>query len=168
MSNFQAHALFVPVMYSLATQTDKPVRQLFARMKDEYYTVNIDSVSFKDIIKLKRNEYEIIPEKRKVGNNWQLIFPKEITETGIYNIELDNKVKGSLAINLDKEESQLDTHSVTELEELFSGYNVNFIDTFDSKTTISSPFDSGIALWKYALMICLLFLLFETLLIRFL
>ena len=168
MSNFQTHALFVPVMYGLATQTVRPVRQLFARMQDDYYDINIDSIGFKDVIKLKRGELEIIPEKRKIGNNWRLVFPKEITETGIYKIEIDNKTKGSLAINLDKNESQLNAYSLNELEELFAGYKANFIDTFESKTDISSPFDGGIALWKYALIICLLFLLFETLLIRFL
>ena len=168
MSNFQSHALFVPVMYGLATRAERPLRQLFARMQDEFYDVNIDSIGFKDVIKLTRDEFEIIPEKRKLGNNWRLVFPKAITESGIYKIEVGNKTKGSLAINLDKKESLLQVHSTKELEKLFSEYNVNFIDTFESKTNISSPFNSGIALWKYALIICLVFLLFETLLIRFL
>lgn len=168
MSNFQLHALFVPVMYVLASQSLSPTTQLFSRVGDDYYDINNDSIDFKDLIKLSKDNIDIISGKTKVGNRWRLTFPKEITTTGNYKILIDDSVKGYLAINLDKEESQLAPTTNTELENLFSAHKINFLESYNSKSTILSSFDSGFALWKYALTICLLFLLLETLLIRFL
>jgi aerotolerance regulator-like protein len=168
LSNFQSHALFVPVMYGLASQSVSPVSQPFTRLGSDYVDVKIDSIDHKDLIKLRQQDLEIIPGKTKVGNNWRLTFPKEIVSTGIYNIELDNRIKGFVGLNLNKKESQLEALNKNDLTNLFLGYKLNFLDTSNSNSTILSSFDGGMALWKYALSICLLFLLIETLLIRFL
>ena len=110
---------------------------------------------------------EIVPGKTKVGNKWRLTFPKEIITTGTYRIELADTIKGYLAINLNKEESQLVPLNNAEITNSFARYKINFLETYNSNSTILSSFDKGIVLWKYALIICLLFLLCETLLIRF-
>ncbi len=168
LSSFQTHALFVPIMYSLAAQSAAPTSQLFARMNDDFYDLRIDSLDFRDIVKLKSNGIEIVPEKIKVGNYWRFSFPKDITHTGVYKVDVGDENKGHLAINLDRKESDLSTFNETELRELFQGSHINFLDAFSTNNKISTSFDSGTALWRYALIICLLFLLSETLLIRFL
>lgn len=168
ISSFQSHALFVPVMYGLASQSISPTNQLFSRIDSDFYDIVIDSIKFNDLIKLTKENIEIIPNKVKLGNKWRLSYPKEIITSGIYKVELENIQKGFLAVNLNKEESQLMPLDILEIEKLFSGNRVNILETYISNSTILSSFDSGIALWKYALTICLLFLLIETLLIRFL
>lgn len=168
ISNFQSHALFVPVMYQLASQSSSPTSKLFSRVRDEYYGIELDSVDFNDLIKLSKDEMQIIPSKIRMGNKWRLMLPQEIVETGNYTIEIDDEIKGHLSINLNREESLLKQLDTSELENLFSGYKAHILDTYYSNLNILTSFDTGIALWKYALTICLVFLLIETLLIRFL
>ncbi len=168
MSNFQSHALFVPVMYRLASQSVTPTSTLFSRVENNYFDLRMDSISFKDLIKLSKDELEIVPSKTKIGNKWRINFPKEIITTGIYKVENNKLIKGYLAINLAKKESQLAALNKSEITNLFLGYTINFLEAFNPNSTILNSFDTGIALWKYALTICLLFLLLETLFIRFL
>ncbi len=167
-SNFQTHALFVPVMYGLATMSVAPMGQIFNRIEDEFYEVALDSVELKDILKLKNEAIEIIPIKQKIGSKWRLNFPKSNIATGILNIMVGETQKGGLALNLSRNESILAPLSKEGLSNLFTDANVNYLENFDSNKNKLIPFDEGIALWQFALTICLLFLLMETLLIRFL
>ncbi len=168
MSSFQTHALFVPVMYKLAANFRSPSPQLFYRINNDAFFVELDSVALKDIIKLVKDDMEIIPSKVKVGNKWKLSVPNEILTVGNYQLMVGQKIIGWLAINSIKAESDLKSFNKAEIEKLFEPNTVHFIDSFSANPTNLISFDGGITLWKYALIICLLFLLSETLLIRFL
>lgn len=168
LSSFQSHALFVPIMYSLASQSTTPANNLFYRIDEESYDIKDDSIELRDLIKLQKEAIEIVPDKRKDGNNWRLSFLSEIKSTGVYEIKVDNELKGYLPLNLTNKESLLTPMNTEDIRALFNDYNYNFLETYNPNRNILSSFDSGIALWKYALTICLLFLLTETLLIRFL
>ncbi len=167
-SGFQSHALFVPVMYGLASKSVAPVGKNFNRLDEEYYEVLLDSVELKDLIRLKKGAIEFIPNKVKSGANWRISFPKNNIRAGIYNIILDTKTKGYLALNLTKKESVLTLLTKKEIGQLFSEKKVHFLDRFTGNQNKLEPFDTGIPLWKYALTFCLLFLLAEVLFIRFL
>jgi len=168
LSDLQTHALFVPLMYRLASHSMIVNNQLFARINNDYFDIELDSVDYKDIIKLKKDEIEIIPEKVKVGNKWRLSFPKEMINTGIYEVTINQKTQNYLSLNLNQEESLLEPLSTENIKEQFEGLDVNFLDSFNPTSKINNVFEGGIALWKYVLVICLLFLLSEALLIRLL
>ncbi len=168
MSSFQTHALFVPIMYKLASNKLPLSSQLFYRINNDELFIDLDSVALKDIVKLVKRDIEIIPGKVKVGNKWKLMIPNEIVTVGNYQLVVRERAIGWLAINSIKVESDLKTLNNAEIEQLFVPNTVHFIDSFSSNQNNLISFDGGITLWKYALMICLLFLLSETLLIRFL
>ncbi len=168
MSSFQTHALFVPVMYKLASNNLYLSPQLFYRINNDELFIDLDSVALKDIVKLVKDDIEIIPSKVKVGNKWKLMVPNEILTVGNYQLVVREGVIGWLAINSIKVESDLKTLTNSEIEQLFKPNTVHFIESFSSNQNNLISFDGGITLWRYALIICLLFLLSETLLIRFL
>lgn len=168
LSGFQTHALFVPVMYRLAFQNSSPLEQLFARAESEFVDIEIDSIDSKDILKLRNGEMEIIPDKVRVGAKWRLILPENIIKAGIYEIVINNKIKGVLAFNLGTKESSLTQLTNKELATYFEGYHYTILKNINPSSKTIVNIGGGIALWKYALGICLLFLLTEALLIRFL
>lgn len=168
LSNLQTHALFVPVMYQLAYQRSAPGNALFARTNYEFVDVEIDSIDIKDIVKLKMGDLELVPDKQKIGNKWRLTLPEGIVEQGVYQVMINNLQEGLVAFNTDSKESELQSLTKDELKEYFSGYKYSIVEGSDASQQRIGKLDKGIALWKYALSICLLFLLTEALLIRFL
>jgi len=167
LSDFQTHALFVPVMYGLASQSSTPKISLFNRIEDEYYDLSLASIEPKDIIKLVKDDIEIIPNRQNIGTKERISFPKELISTGTYEVSVRDSVKAYLSINLDKKESLLSPLTKDEIESLFSDHKMVLLDEFKPNKSNLISFNTGMQLWRYALTICLLFLLMETLLIRF-
>lgn len=168
LSNVPTHALFVPVMYRLALSRSAPMNSLFGRTNHEFEEVQIDSIGVRDVVKLKKDDIELVPDKQKIGNKWRLTLPKDFVQPGVYQVMVNNVQKGLLAFNLDPKESVLQTLSMEELKQYFDGYRYSMVDGINVSGKGIGNMDKGIALWKYALSICLLFLLTEALLIRFL
>ncbi len=166
-SDFQTHALFVPVMYGLASQSATPNEQLFNRIEEEYYDLLIKGVEPKNLIKLINEEIEIIPNRLNLGAKERISFPKDLISTGAYKISVQDSVIGYLSINLDKKESLLSPMAEDEIRNMFKDHKFVLLDEYNPNQDNLISFDSGIRLWRYALTICLLFLLMETLLIRF-
>ncbi len=167
-SNFQTHALFVPIMYRLATQSHAPNGQLFNRMHNEHFDLALGELQKNDLVKLVDKTNEIIPNRQRVGNKYRLTFPKEISSVGTYQVSVKDSILAHLSINLDPQESFLEPLSEPDLISLFGNANVNFLDAYNANQPNVDLFNAGKMLWRYALTICLLFLLMETLLIRFL
>jgi len=132
MSSFQTHALFVPVMYKLASNNLSLSPQLFYRINNDALFIDLDSVALKDIVKLVKDDMEIIPSKVKVGNKWKLMMPNEIVTVGNYQLVVGERVIGWLAINSIKAESDLKTLTNAEIEQLFKPNTVHFIDNFSA------------------------------------
>jgi len=167
LSDFQTHALFVPVMYGLASQSAIPNGQLFNRIEEEYYDLLINEVEPKNLIKLIKEEIEIIPNRLNLGAKERISFPKNLISTGAYKISVQDSVIGYLSINLDKKESLLSPMAEDNIRNMFKDHKFVLFNEYNPNQDNLISFDSGIRLWRYALTICLLFLLMETLLIRF-
>ncbi|MBX2841318.1 MAG: BatA domain-containing protein [Flammeovirgaceae bacterium] len=171
-SDFAKHALFVPVMYKIALSSKVKNDRLAFSFNENIASISIDSVTKNDIFKLVNGDFELIPSQQIAGNNLNLNVPKNNLESGTYRIE-NSKTKrngGLIAFNYDKSESQLEYYSTEELQTFFGdAKNVQifaapdeeeFAKEFSTKN-ISTP------LWRYALLLALLFLFVEILFIRF-
>ncbi len=167
-SDLQTHALFVPIMYGLATQSLAHKSKLFNRIQNEYYDLPLGELQKNDLVKLVNETNEIMPNRQRVGNIYRLSFPKEISRVGTYKVDVKDSTKAYLSINLEPQESILAPLSKEEVVSLFGNANVNFLEAYNANQPNVDLFNAGKMLWRYALTICLLFLLMETLLIRFL
>jgi hypothetical protein len=176
-SNFPKHALFVPVLYKVASLS-KSQERLSYSFQEPSIALKVNNTGTDQVYKLKKDKFEIIPPQRKVSN--QLIFElpqvsqasaTEMPESGYYELALNDTTEHILAFNYDKRESQMDTYSANELKKIFAGKkNVqvydsvkegNFADDFKARNI-------GRNLWKYCLITALFFLLTEIALIRLL
>jgi len=169
-STFQKHALFVPVMYRLASMSKEVSNELSYKVSDNLIDLKLDSLNRKSVYKLRSDENEYIPGQRVSGDHLLMDLPKYTLHNGFYDLYADDNYLTTLAINIDKRESMLDTYSVENLKELFSDYkNVSIFDVLNSKKAEKEikKIKFGTPLWKYALILSLLFLLSEVLLIRF-
>lgn len=168
LSGFATHALFVPVMYRLAAQASHPEEALYYRTNDDFFDINPDSLEVRDILKLQADDVEIVPEKRKQGHHWRISFPTSMRKPGNYTMQTTSGVVGYLPLNLPASESALAGYTPEELTNILAGFKVHVLDDYVAGKNILSAFAQGFSLWKYALIISLLFLLLESLFIRLL
>lgn len=172
-TNFHRHALFVPVMYRMASLSK-------TSFEAPYYNINLpvirlkpDSMNRQDIFKLHEvNEAnELIPNQRISSNELIMEMPKNVLQAGFYELKRGNDIKSVLAFNLDKNESNLEQMDISEIRSSFGQKdNVTIFDTNDADNFSNEVKKNkfGVPLWKYAIILALLFLLAEVLLIRFL
>lgn len=170
-TNFHKHALFVPILYRMAALSSYNYFPLSYSMNSPAFSIDVDTVVTDGLFKLKKEGEEFIPEQHFVGNSLSMDLPRYLLNPGFYDLVAGTATENTIAFNNAKTESQPDQMNTQELTTLFSGIqNLEIIDIDDVQAFTSQMKEryEGLQLWKYALVLCLLFLLAETLLIRFL
>jgi hypothetical protein len=167
-TDFATHALFVPVMYRVAASGNKQDRKPYHYLSSGLVSVNADSLAGEEPVRMV-GEQEIVPAQRKTGNKVLLELPRYAVSPGYYYITHQRDTLDLVAFNLEKQESELTAFSGVEARAAFGSSQVSVFDA-DSPEAFSNEIKArylGTPLWKYALVLALVFLLAEVLLIRF-
>ena len=170
-TNFHQHAIFVPVMYRIASLSNVLSDDLYYSLNQSIVTLRVDSISKNVIYKLKNEDQELIPAQRILGRDIIMELPKNAMNTGYYDVFNDTGVKKILSFNFNPEESMLAQYDLGALSEIAGrNYNINVYDADDNNDFTRSlrELHSGVPLWKYMLIVSLLALLAEILIIRYL
>jgi hypothetical protein len=169
-TDFYNHALFVPVMYRIAGSSRKNDEKLYHTLNEDFVTVRADSVA-PDVSLMLSGQQEVVPAQRRVGEQAFLEIPKFSMTQGFYKVVAARDTVSLLAFNLEKDESLLEQFEGQEVKtQMGNGENITIFEA-SSAEAFSNEIKArylGKPLWKYALMLSLLFLLAEVLLIRFL
>ncbi len=95
----------------------------------------------------------------------------QVREAGIYDLVRGNETVAVFAFNYNRNESQLDFYTPDQLAEMndrFGLLNVALIrDSGRNLASIISDTSKGISLWKWCIVLVLIFLGIETLLLKF-
>ena len=167
MTNFHKHAIFVPVMYLLAQPMG--VAPMSYRLGGGLIPLKMDGVAPGDILELRNSQNVFIPSYRYSKGEVLLELPDVISMPGIYHLVSENDTLKSIALNFDQRESEIAAIGSGEFEEMIQGYDHIRLEKVDSGATLMSNTSesSENGLWKYALILALIFLMAETLLLRF-
>lgn len=164
------NALFVPVMYKLASSSKTNASRLYYTLQENFITLQVDSLAGEESLRLA-GEQEIIPSQRKAGDKVLLDLPRFSMTQGFYHVMMNRDTIDLLAFDLDKAESMMARYTTEDVKSQLG--NGDHITVFEAGNTgaFSNEIKArylGKPLWKYALMFALFFLLAEVLLIRFL
>jgi hypothetical protein len=169
-TDFYNHALFVPVMYRIAASGKRNNQRLYYTVNEDFIAIKADSLLDDRPVKLVGN-LELVPAQRKVNNELFIEIPKFSIQQGLYKVVSENDSLQLVAFNIDKAESLLEQADLNELKnQMGNGSNITIFEA-ESADQFSDEIKArylGKPLWKYALILGLLFLLTEVLLIRFL
>lgn len=168
-SDFQHHALFVPVMYRMAASGHRVSQKPYYLLSERLATLQVDSLSGESPVLLSGKQ-EIIPAQRRNGNRIILEIPRFSIDPGFYAARLQADTLGLIAFDMDKRESFLDPWTPEEVKAMLGGGNNISIFQPAAQGSFTNEIKErylGRQLWKYALLAALLFLLAEVLLIRF-
>jgi hypothetical protein len=172
-SNFTKHALFVPTFIRIAVNSIKP--------QPLYYYLNQNSSVF---IKAEQSVAEnpprltsvngninLIPEIRVLNNSLQIFPDKDLQEAGFYNLVWNDKIITNLSFNHNRIESDLSFYSINDVNEIIQSNNLKNVklieNTFTNLGKTIQMGSDGIKLWKWMLLLSLLFISIEICLIRF-
>jgi hypothetical protein len=169
-TDFYAHALFVPVMYRLASLGSRNQERLYHSLSSTIFSFEGDSLVGEVPIKMIGKQ-EVIPAQHRIGSRIILELPKFLLERGFYSLVNQKDTLNLVAFNLIKDESMLENLKPEEIKLRLGGsasisiFNAGSTDAF--RNEIKERY-LGTPLWKYAIVLALVFLLAEILLIRFL
>jgi len=169
-TDFHNHALFVPVMYRIASSSRKNDARIYYTLEENFITLKVDSLVGEEPLRLKGAQ-EIVPAQRNVNDQVFLEIPKFSVNRGFYHVIGGADTVGLIAFNLDEAESLLSQFSGAQVkDQMGDATNISIFEATSSEAFSNEIKERylGKPLWKYALMMALLFLLAEVLLIRFL
>lgn len=161
--------IFVPMLYKMAISAGKQRPVAYTIGEDEVIIADHQVNSGELVYKMRGAGGEFIPEQRIVGSKVFLGVDNQVDQAGFYELFLnEEEMLDHFAFNYSRRESQLDYYPVEELEARF-GERVAIIDTDNDAaiTTQIAEQSQGIVLWRWCLILGLLFLGIEVLLLRF-
>ncbi len=172
--SFAKDILFVPSIYNIVLNS-LPAQQLsYTIGKDTYVEIpNSESLDLNSNIEIKdvSTGDKFIPESIISNRGIKIETGNQITRSGQYQILNDNQLIATLAFNYDRKESDLHYLSANEIQSnaetsglknasVISNVDRNFSDIFDE-------IQNGKQLWKWFIIMALLFILTEVLISRF-
>lgn len=165
-SNFEKHALFVPLFYNMATQS--------SRVENIYYTLGkvksilLNGKSSKEQYRIRKSGgIDIIPEVRSVDQRIQINLQNLIKEDGFYTLTNKEQEK-ILSFNYNRIESNLTYLDIEELQNI-SEQNTH-INLWQKEGLLLEKSikenRSGTPLWHSFILLALVLLIAESLLLK--
>lgn len=170
-TNLHQHALFVPVMQRIAEMSSTNNQALAFNVDKTNITLAVDSLPNGQLYKLVKEDIELIPSQRVTANELALDMPKYLLTPGYYDLMLGDQLMTTIAFNHSKKESDLTAWPIEEVQARLSGIKHLNIYQPDDATSFSKIMKEKYhqrELWKYTLILSLIFLFAESVLLRFL
>lgn len=168
-TNFTKHALFVPTLLNIATQTVR-VPNLYNSIGENNYFISNYKNNKNSLLHLKNTKVDIIPTTKTFEGKTYYYTHNQINANGIYNLVNSFETIESIAFNYSRKESVVELLSLEEIEYWKAKNNLENIKIIYSslekfKDKINQQ-TNGKEFWKIALILSLLFFAFEILLIK--
>lgn len=163
--------IFIPMVYKMALSSRKNQQIAYTIGQDEVLEVdNQVRLGSETVFKIRNAQNEFIPEQRTVGGRVILGIYNQIKQAGFYDLFLEEEGPplASFAFNFDRTESDLSYLNSTELSDMV-GDRLSIIDANARAnfTTLIGERSRGVVLWRWCVILALLFLALEVLLLRF-
>jgi len=171
-TNFQRHALFVPVIYRIALLSGAS-RPLFYTMgQNEAISLDNFDLEGENVIKLQDmiGESEFIPGQNSFGRTVNLMLYDRIRKAGHYQVKSGDRTLKGIAFNYDRRESVIAYYLPDELEDMLADRQLNGFrvlkDSIKPLDQSIQELNQGKRLWKLFIIFALLFLALEVLFLR--
>ncbi len=170
-SNAHKNAIMFIPLHNIALMNQIQNKLYYTIGKDQFIIVKKSNTGNEDLFVLKsENSEEMIPEKRNYGNEVALFFHNGIKDDGIYRIMQESDTTDLCAFNYNRAESDLHYYQESDLKKLIKQSNgKGDILNFQAKDLTKSVSEklTGTPLWRYFLLLSILFLALEVLVLRF-
>ncbi len=172
-SNFVNHQLFVPTLYNFALYS-KSINPIYYTINKSNYFSIYDSTTTDNVYHIinKNKTIDIIPQNIKAKDKTILNLKNIITKAGNYLVQKQNKIIDILSVNYNRDESFLSFYNNDDINQIIKNNLLNntikllYSDNPKIIKNKISKINRGEPLWKYFIILSLIFLLTEILLLR--
>lgn len=160
-SSWVLHSLFAPMVYKsllVSANISRPLLYWELGQSDLYFL----RTQSKELIKLKNGKREWVPEQYLQAGRVALQFSKLDISEGLYDLYQQDSLVSVIGFNVPIKESDFNYADKSMLEEygkVWEGNPSVLLNTLDESRT-------GVPLWKYFVLLALLFLLAELLILK--
>ncbi|HVS94033.1 MAG TPA: BatA domain-containing protein [Mucilaginibacter sp.] len=166
-SNLQRHALFVPIIFRIALLSGHNLPLFYTLGRDESIEVPPVQVNEKQVLKLVKGDYTMIPDVRQQGGSTRLFVSDQLQQTGNYELKKQDSTIAVLAFNDNRKESDMSYLTAADLKRNFPrAGNILEPGPGTLKGEVSG-LNFGLQLWKLCIILALIFLAAEVVLIRY-
>lgn len=171
-SNLTSHALFVPIMLKSAFYAQR-IQNLYVEANSSTPIQLAQTANNSEAIielYLTEEQSSFIPEQRVVGNSLNLYINGMELKSGNYIMKQENNDIGVLSVNFGPGEGLAEPISIEEQKEWEAIWpNLKFLKSEDKEAVFTGiqKMEKGIGLWKYCLILALIFLALEVIFTRF-
>ena len=163
--------IFIPMLYKMAISNAKDEKIAFFIGKDDVLETASKETGAEMVYKLASEQEEFIPEQRNIGSKLILGLNNQIKEAGFFDFFLKEKeVLSTFAFNFDRKESDLRYNTPSDLKNMLStNKTISIIDTAGEANFAQVVKDRsrGVNLWRWCIILALIFLALEVLLLRY-
>jgi hypothetical protein len=155
-SNFRNSPLIVPTFYNMGSNSLRlpPLYGVLGNVSSIDVPVSLPDDT---ILKVSKGDYEFIPQQQALSNKVSLTFDKNLKQDGQYTISEDGKPLQSISFNYDRKESELNYMNLDRINATSKAASItSLFDTLKKDNRIT-------ALWKWFVILALLFLTLEIL-----
>ncbi len=162
--NFTKHALFVPILYNIASYSGGK-QALSFNTEQTSIQLNIPKTN-QETYTISNEELEFIPDARQ----YTFWIYDQIKNAGHYDLKNKDAKIAKLSFNYNRMESNPTVLSERFIKDFASNYqNIEVIKSSTKNITSTiNNLNNGTSLWLICIVLCLVFLAIETLLIRLL
>lgn len=172
LNEFPRHSLFVPTVYKIALSGNSDDKLYYTIGEENKIEVNKTTIFSDEVLKVTgKNNFEVIPEIRNVGNAVDIFMHDQISEADNYLLEerIGVLIKG-LAFNYSRNESEMVFSDIPEIEKYIADNNLKNFRLINPENRpvqqTLSELSHGIQLWRWFVLAALIFLLLEILILR--
>ena len=171
-TDFFRNALFVPLVFNMALHSYFPQTIQYELKPNTIISLKTDNTTaVPENIRLKQHEGDFniqIPLAAETTESIRFSTSDFIREAGFYDLISNDQVFAALAFNYNRQESNMNFYSIDELKSIASKNNYQL---FQPSTSAINQYELAsinvIELWKFFIILAILFLLAELLVIRF-
>lgn len=171
-SNFPKHAIFVPTLYKIAISSVIEDKMFFTIGRSDVITVNNINISNDDVLHIKdiNSDFDFIPEHKRMNSSIDLFPQGQVSRAGNYVLTGESEPVKGIAFNYDRAESEMDFMTTDEINEFLTSKGMKNYHLIESSgkpfTETLMDLSQGIRLWRWFVLLALLFLLAEVILLR--
>jgi len=161
--------VFIPLLYKTAISSARNLRIAYTISRSETLESDHKVEGTQIVYKLRGPSGEFIPEQRIVGSRVFITTANQIQQAGFYDLFLQpEEIINKFAFNFDRKESDLACYVPDELQTLV-GDNIKVLEVNEEAilTAKIEERSQGISLWRWFLVMALVFLGVEVLLLKF-
>ncbi len=175
-ANFPKHPLFVPTLYNIVLYSQGHSKLYYSIGSDTEVEIQNHNGVNQEMLHVynEKLDYDFIPQliPSIEGINLRLNVRNSIRKAGIYFVKDKTKTIQGLAFNYARDESDLFYHTKDDLHENIANFGLQNFSVINAKDDLLvntiEQLSKGTQLWKYCLVLALLFIASEIALVRLL